>query len=405
MSDEENILTIVLAGGKGERLYPLTRDRSKPSVPFGGIYRIIDFTLSNAINSGLRKIYVLIQYKSYSLQRHIREGWNIFSRELGEFVDVVPAQMRIGTDWYLGTADSVFQNIYFLNQEKPDMGLILSGDHIYKMDYRRMIEFHKKNNADLTISVFEVPVEEAKRFGVIEINQNNEIVGFEEKPANPKPSLNNPNICLISMGIYLFNTETLVRRVVEDAKKPNSTHDFGKDVIPSMIGKDRVFAFPFIDENRKETKYWKDIGTIEAYYEANMDLVNVEPVLNLYDTQWPIRTFYEQMPPVKTVFSQERRTGMILDSIVGGGSIISGGKVIRSVLSSRVRINSYAEISETILLNNVNIGRYCRIRKTIIDKNVVVPPETVIGYDQTEDKKRFVVSDGGIVVIPKGYEW
>ena len=405
MSDEENILTIVLAGGKGERLYPLTRDRSKPSVPFGGIYRIIDFTLSNAINSGLRKIYVLIQYKSYSLQRHIREGWNIFSRELGEFVDVVPAQMRIGTDWYLGTADSVFQNIYFLNQEKPDMGLILSGDHIYKMDYRRMIEFHKKNNADLTIRVFEVPVEEAKRFGVIEINQNNEIVGFEEKPANPKPSLNNPNICLISMGIYLFNTETLVRRVVEDAKKPNSTHDFGKDVIPSMIGKDRVFAFPFIDENRKETKYWKDIGTIEAYYEANMDLVNVEPVLNLYDTQWPIRTFYEQMPPVKTVFSQERRTGMILDSIVGGGSIISGGKVIRSVLSSRVRINSYAEISETILLNNVNIGRYCRIRKTIIDKNVVVPPETVIGYDQTEDKKRFVVSDGGIVVIPKGYEW
>jgi len=405
VSDEENILTIVLAGGKGERLYPLTRDRSKPSVPFGGIYRIIDFTLSNAINSGLRKIYVLIQYKSYSLQRHIREGWNIFSRELGEFVDVVPAQMRIGTDWYLGTADSVFQNIYFLNQEKPDMGLILSGDHIYKMDYRRMIEFHKKNNADLTISVFEVPVEEAKRFGVIEINQNNEIVGFEEKPANPKPSLNNPNICLISMGIYLFNTETLVRRVVEDAKKPNSTHDFGKDVIPSMIGKDRVFAFPFIDENRKETKYWKDIGTIEAYYEANMDLVNVEPVLNLYDTQWPIRTFYEQMPPVKTVFSQERRTGMILDSIVGGGSIISGGKVIRSVLSSRVRINSYAEISETILLNNVNIGRYCRIRKTIIDKNVVVPPETVIGYDQTEDKKRFVVSDGGIVVIPKGYEW
>jgi len=405
VSDEENILTIVLAGGKGERLYPLTRDRSKPSVPFGGIYRIIDFTLSNAINSGLRKIYVLIQYKSYSLQRHIREGWNIFSRELGEFVDVVPAQMRIGTDWYLGTADSVFQNIYFLNQEKPDMGLILSGDHIYKMDYRRMIEFHKKNNADLTIRVFEVPVEEAKRFGVIEINQNNEIVGFEEKPANPKPSLNNPNICLISMGIYLFNTETLVRRVVEDAKKPNSTHDFGKDVIPSMIGKDRVFAFPFIDENRKETKYWKDIGTIEAYYEANMDLVNVEPVLNLYDTQWPIRTFYEQMPPVKTVFSQERRTGMILDSIVGGGSIISGGKVIRSVLSSRVRINSYAEISETILLNNVNIGRYCRIRKTIIDKNVVVPPETVIGYDQTEDKKRFVVSDGGIVVIPKGYEW
>jgi len=403
--DREKILTLVLAGGKGERLYPLTRDRAKPSVPFGGTYRIIDFTLSNAINSGLRKIYVLIQYKSYSLQRHIREGWNIFSRELGEFVDVVPAQMRIGTDWYLGTADSVFQNIYFLNQEKPDMVLILSGDHVYKMDYRRIIEFHKKNNADLTVSVFEVPIKEAKRFGVVEINQNNEIQKFEEKPETPKPSPNNPDVSLISMGIYLFNTETLIRRIVEDAKKPESTHDFGKDVIPSTIGKDRVFAFPFIDENKKETKYWRDIGTIEAYYEANMDLVNIEPVLNLYDSQWPIRTFQEQLPPVKTVFSFGERTGMILDSIVGGGCIISGGKVIRSVLSPWVRINSYADVSESILLNNVNIGRYCKIRKTIIDKNVSVPQGTIIGYDPVEDKKRFFVSETGIAVIPKDYQW
>ncbi len=405
MPDREKILTLVLAGGKGERLYPLTRDRAKPSVPFGGTYRIIDFTLSNAINSGLRKIYVLIQYKSYSLQRHIREGWNIFSRELGEFVDVVPAQMRIGTDWYLGTADSVFQNIYFLNQEKPDMVLILSGDHVYKMDYRRIIEFHKKNNADLTVSVFEVPIKEAKRFGVVEINQNNEIQKFEEKPETPKPSPNNPDVSLISMGIYLFNTETLIRRIVEDAKKPESTHDFGKDVIPSTIGKDRVFAFPFIDENKKETKYWRDIGTIEAYYEANMDLVNIEPVLNLYDSQWPIRTFQEQLPPVKTVFSFGERTGMILDSIVGGGCIISGGKVIRSVLSPWVRINSYADVSESILLNNVNIGRYCKIRKTIIDKNVSVPQGTIIGYDPVEDKKRFFVSETGIAVIPKDYQW
>lgn len=405
MSEMEKILTLILAGGKGERLYPLTRDRAKPSVPFGGIYRIIDFTLSNAINSGLRKIYVLIQYKSYSLQRHIREGWNIFSRELGEFIDVVPAQMRVGTDWYLGTADSVFQNIYFLNQEKPDMVLILSGDHIYKMDYRRMIEFHKKNNAEATISVFEVPLEEARRFGVMEINQNNEVVSFEEKPENPKPSPTNPDVCLVSMGIYLFNTETLVRSIIEDAKKIDTTHDFGKDVIPSTIGKNRVFAFPFIDENRKETKYWKDIGTIDAYYEANMDLVSVEPILNLYDSQWPIRTFQEQMPPVKTVFSQGERTGMVLDSIVGGGCIISGGKVIRSVLSPWVRINSYVEVSESILLNNVNIGRYCKIRRTIIDKNVVVPQGTVIGYDPEEDKKRFVVSEKNIVVIPKDYQW
>lgn len=405
MIKKEKILTLVLAGGKGERLYPLTRDRAKPSVPFGGIYRIIDFTLSNAINSGLRKIYVLIQYKSYSLQRHIREGWNIFSRELGEFVDVIPAQMRIGTDWYLGTADSVFQNIYFLNQEKPDMVLILSGDHIYKMDYRRMIEFHKQKNADLTISVFEESVKEARRFGVLEINEDQQVIGFEEKPENPKTSPHNPNVCLISMGIYLFNTETLVRRLIEDAKKTESSHDFGKDVIPSMIGRDRVFAFPFIDENRKETKYWRDIGTIEAYYEANMDLVSVEPVLNLYDPDWPIRTFQEQLPPLKTVFSQGDRMGMMLDSIAGGGCIISGGKVIRSVLSSWVRINSYAEVSDSILFDRVNVGRYCKIRRTIIDKNVVVPQGTIIGYDLEEDRKRFVVSETGIVVIPKDYQW
>jgi len=403
--EKEKILTLILAGGKGERLYPLTRDRAKPSVPFGGIYRIIDFTLSNAINSGLRKIYVLIQYKSYSLQRHIREGWNIFSRELGEFIDVIPAQMRIGTDWYLGTADSVFQNIYFLNQEKPDLVLILSGDHIYKMDYRRMIEFHKQKNADLTISVFDVPVQEAKRFGVLEVNERQEVISFQEKPENPVHSPDNPDMCLISMGIYLFNTETLVRRIIEDAKKPDSSHDFGKDVIPAMIGKDRVFAFPFTDENRKETKYWKDIGTIEAYYEANMDLVSVEPVLNLYDTEWPIRTFQEQLPPVKTVFSLGERTGMVLDSIIGGGCIISGGKVYRSVLSPWVRINSYAEVSESILLDRVNVGRYCKIRRTIIDKNVVVPPGTIIGYDASEDKKRFVVSETGIVVVPKDYQW
>ncbi|MCX7705129.1 MAG: glucose-1-phosphate adenylyltransferase [bacterium] len=403
MSDR--ILTLVLAGGKGERLYPLTKDRAKPAVPFGGIYRIIDFTLSNAINSGLRKIYVLIQYKSYSLQRHIREGWNIFSRELGEFIDVMPAQMRIGTDWYLGTADSVFQNIYFLNQEKPDMVLILSGDHVYKMDYRRMIDFHKEKKADLTISVFEEPLHEAKRFGVLEVNDNQEVISFTEKPENPKPAPYNPTVSLISMGIYLFNTETLVRRLFEDAKKTDSTHDFGKDVIPSMIGKDRVYAFPFIDENRKETKYWKDIGTIEAYYEANMDLVSVEPVLNLYDSQWPIRTFQEQLPPAKTVFSYGERTGMLLDSIVGGGCIISGGRVYRSVLSPWVRINSYAEVSESILMDNVNVGRYCKIKRAIIDKNVVIPQGTMIGYDIVEDKKRFVVSETGIVVIPKDYQW
>lgn len=405
MIKKEKILTIVLAGGKGERLYPLTRDRAKPAVPFGGVYRIIDFTLSNAINSGLRKIYVLIQYKSYSLQRHIREGWNIFSRELGEFIDVIPAQMRIGTDWYLGTADSVFQNIYFLNQEKPEHVLILSGDHVYKMDYSRLLDFHEEKNADLTISVFEVPINEAKRFGVIEIDENQQITNFVEKPENPVPVPYKKDVCLISMGIYVFKTEVLVRRIIEDAKKPDSTHDFGKDVIPSMIGRDRVFAFPFIDENRKETKYWRDIGTIEAYYEANMDLVSVEPILNLYDVQWPIRTFLEQMPPAKTVFSQPERSGIAFDSIISGGCIISGGKVYRSVLSPWVRINSYAEVSESILLDRVNVGRYCKIKRAIIDKNVVVPQGTPIGYDLNEDRKRFVVSETGIVVVPKDYQW
>ncbi|MCM8828686.1 MAG: sugar phosphate nucleotidyltransferase, partial [Candidatus Omnitrophica bacterium] len=281
----------------------------------------------------------------------------------------------------------------------------LSGDHVYKMDYRRLIEFHKQKNADLTISVFEEPLQEARRFGVLDVDENQQVTGFIEKPDKPKPSPYNSNVSLISMGIYIFKTETLVRRIIEDAKRPASTHDFGKDVIPSMIGRDKVFAFPFIDENKKETKYWKDIGTIEAYYDANMDLVNVEPVFNLYDRQWPIRTFQEQLPPVKTVFSFGERTGTVLDSIIGGGCIISGGKVYRSVLSPWVRINSYAEVSESILLDNVNVGRYCKIRRTIIDKNVVVPQGMIIGYDPVEDRKRFVVSETGIVVIPKDYQW
>ncbi len=282
---------------------------------------------------------------------------------------------------------------------------ILSGEHVYKMDYSRMIEFHIQKKADLTVSVFEVPINEAKRFGVVKINENHEIVGFQEKPENPQPIPDKPDICYISMGIYLFNTESLVKRVIEDAKKTESTHDFGKDVIPSMIGRDRVFAFPFIDENRKETKYWKDIGTIEAYYEANMDLVSVEPVLNLYDQTWPIRTYQEQIPPAKTVFSYGERKGEVLDSIVSGGCIISGGKVYKSILSPWVRVNSYAEVSESILFERVNVGRYCKIKRAIIDKNVVIPQGATVGYDLEEDRKRFVVSETGIVVIPKDYQW
>lgn len=400
-----HITTFILAGGKGERLYPLTRDRTKPAVPFGGIYRIIDFPLSNAINSGLRKIYIFTQYKSLSLHRHIREGWNIFSRELGEFIDLVPAQQRIGEEWYQGTADSVFQNINILEDEKPELILILSGDQVYKMDYRRIINAHIEKKADLTISVFEVPLKEAHRFGVLKLDEDNRVVDFKEKPAEPAADPKNPDVALISMGIYVFNLEVLIKKVVEDAKKADSSHDFGKDVIPSMIGKYNVYGFRFIDENKKDTKYWRDIGTIDAYWEANMDLVSIDPLLNLYDRNWLIRTFQVQYPPVKTVFSGEDRKASVTDSMVSSGCIISGGRVHHSILSANVRINSYAEVVDSILFENVNIGRYAKIRRTIIDKNVVVPPHVEIGYNLEEDRKRFVVSENGIVVIPKNYRW
>ena len=399
-----NITTFILAGGKGERLYPLTRDRTKPAVPFGGIYRIIDFPLSNAINSGLRKIYIFTQYKSLSLHRHIREGWNIFSRELGEFIDLVPAQQRIGEEWYQGTADSVFQNINILEDEKPELILILSGDQVYKMDYRRIIEAHIEKKADLTISVFEVPLKEAHRFGVLRI-EDDRVVEFKEKPSEPMPDPSNPEVALISMGIYVFSLDVLIKRVIEDAKKIDSSHDFGKDIIPSMIGRDNVYAFRFIDENKKETKYWRDIGTIDAYWEANMDLVNVDPLLNLYDRDWPIRTFQEQYPPAKTVFSGEDRRASVTDSMVSSGCIISGSKVLHSVLSTNVKVHSYAEVVDSIIFENVDIGRYAKIRRTIIDKNVNIPQGAVIGYNLAEDRKRFYVSEGGIVVIPRKYKW
>jgi glucose-1-phosphate adenylyltransferase len=399
------ITTLILAGGKGERLYPLTKDRAKPSVPFGGIYRIIDFTLSNAINSSLRKIYILIQYKSFSLQRHIREGWNIFSREIDEFIDVVPAQMRFNEEWYKGTADSVFQSIYFLNQEKPDLVLVLSGDHIYKMDYRKMIEFHKEKNADLTISVFEVPCSQANRFGVLKIDKDFRIIDFQEKPSQPEPSPLNPSVSFISMGVYCFNIEILVKRLFEDSKNPQSTHDFGKDIIPLIMKQDKVYGFPFIDENKKETKYWRDIGTLDAYYEANMDLVSVNPILNLYDKSWPIRTYQDQLPPAKTVFSEGDRTGFATDSIISPGCIISGAKMHHSILSPWVKLNSFSQVEDSIIFSDVQIGRYSKIKKTIIDKNVIIPPNTEIGYNHQEDKKRFTISENGVVVIPKNYVW
>lgn len=402
------VLTFIMAGGKGERLYPLTRDRTKPAVPFGGVYRIIDFTLSNCINSGLRCIYVLTQYKSESLQRHIRLGWNILVPDLGEYIEILPAQQRIGDTWYLGTADAIFQNLYTLKNEKIEEVLILAGDHIYKMNYYKMIDFHRQNDADLTVGVVEVDKKKSEHLGVVEADSDGKVVGFEEKPKRPKTIISNPDRIYASMGIYVFKHSVLGAELEEDAKIRGSSHDFGKDIIPKMIKKGlNVKIFNFIDENNKGLPYWRDIGTIEAYYEANMDLVQVDPVFNLYDKDWPVRTYQEQFPPVKTVFAGDEvtaRIGLVLDSLVSSGCIISGGKVQRSILSPNVRINSYSQVYDSILMEGVNVGRYAKIKGAIIDKDVQIPPGMIIGFDHSEDRKKFYVSESGIVIVAKGTE-
>jgi glucose-1-phosphate adenylyltransferase len=395
------VLAMVLAGGRGERLYPLTRDRAKPAVPFGAIYRIIDFTLSNCLNSEIRRIYALTQYKSTSLHRHIQFGWNILSASLGEFVEAIPAQQRIDEHWYQGTADAIFQNIYTLQEERPDLILILSGDHIYKMDYRKMIDFHVEKKADLTVGAIRMERQLSREFGVIQVDEDWKVIGFEEKPEEPKTIPGDPEGILASMGVYVFPTEILVRRLIEDARS-DSTHDFGRDVIPAMIKKDRVFGFDFRKGDRGGMGYWRDVGTVDAYFEANMDLVSVTPQLNLYDPQWPIFTYQSPYPPAKTVLEEEGRMGTAVNSILSNGCIVSGGSVKRSVLSPRVMVHSYAEVEDSILLEGVDIGRYAKIRKTIIDKEVQIPPNMKIGYDLDQDAKRFTVTGSGIVVVPKG---
>jgi glucose-1-phosphate adenylyltransferase len=397
----KKVLAMVLAGGRGERLYPLTRDRAKPAVPFGAIYRIIDFTLSNCLNSEIRRIYALTQYKSISLHRHIQLGWNILSAPLGEFIEVIPAQQRIDEHWYQGTADAIFQNFYTLQQEKPDLILILSGDHVYKMDYRKMIDFHLGKNADLSVATIGMDRQLSREFGVIEVDKDWRIIGFQEKPEEPKTIPGDPEEILASMGVYVFNTEILVRRLIEDARS-DSTHDFGKDIIPSMIGRDRIFAFDFRQGDQGGTGYWRDVGTIDAYFEANMDLISVSPQLNLYDPQWPIFTYQSPYPPAKTVLEEEGRMGTAINSIISNGCIISGGSVKRSVLSPKVMVHSYAEVEDSILLEGVDIGRHAKIRKAIIDKDVQIPPGMEIGYHLDEDAKRFTVTGPGIVVVPKG---
>lgn len=426
-----NVLTFIMAGGKGERLFPLTKDRAKPAVPFGGIYRIIDFTLSNCINSGIRKIHVLIQYKSFSLQRHLLMGWNIFDSELGEYIDVIPAQQRVDAHWYLGTADAVYQNIYSIEQERPEYVLVLAGDHVYKMNYAEMVACHQQSGADATVSVIEFEQERATGFGIVEVDERQRIIGFEEKPTNPKTIPGDPRRCYVSMGIYIFTRAVLEEALTEDARRADSTHDFGRDVIPSMFTRFKVMAYNFSalsiqpsmfpqsprggsaqgptrgggeDENKQASKYWRDIGTLDAYYEANMDLVQVTPQCNLYDREWPIRTYHEQWPPVKTVFADDAtgRVGMVLDSLVANGCVISGGRLLRCVLSPDVRINSFAEVTDAILMEHVEVSRYAKIRRAIIDKDVVIPRYAEVGYNLEEDRRRFHITEGGVVVVGKG---
>ena len=393
---------MILAGGQGERLAPLTRDRAKPAVPFGGNYRIIDFTLSNCLNSGLRKIHLLTQYKSRSLDRHIKQAWNVFTSEMDEYIDVLPPQQRSVERWYDGTADAVFQNIYTLQIEQPQYVIILGGDHVYKMDYSEMLAAHINSRAELTVACTEVPKADAKRFGVMGVDRDWRIQRFQEKPAEPDSIPDNPEYALASMGIYIFNTATLIRELLSNARQTES-HDFGKDVIPRMVrGGERVVAFPFRDRNSGASKYWRDIGTIDSYYEAHMDLIAVSPVFNLYDQDWPIRTYQVQAPPAKTVFRGPDRQGEVLDSLVCNGCIISGARVEHSILGPRVFVHSWAHVEDSVVFDDVEIGRYAKVRRAIIDKNVRIPAGAVIGYDLERDRQRFTVTDNGIVVIAKG---
>lgn len=398
-------ITMILAGGQGERLYPLTAHRTKPAVPFGGKYRIIDFVLSNCLNSGLRRIYVLTQYKSDSLNQHIFEAWSIFNPELGEFIYSIPPQRKLNNEWYLGTANAINQNInLFSSDKKAKWVLCLSGDHIYKMDYMRFLQFHVDKKADLSIACIEVPRNEASRFGIVGVDENNKVHSFIEKPADPPAIPGKPEHSYVNMGIYVFNAEILRGIFQEMEAKKIRNNDFGQDIIPYMIKQNmQVNAYKFFDENKKTEPYWKDIGTIESYFDASMDLISVNPEFNFYDLNWPMRTYQYQFPPAKTVSHEGERVGRTLNSIICDGTIVSGGLVEKSLLGPGVKVNSFSYITDSIIMSNCNIGRHSRIRKTIIDKNVIVPEGTEIGFDLEKDKKMFTVSETGIVVIPKNY--
>jgi len=398
-------LVIVLAGGQGERLLPLTQERSKPAVPFGGVFRIIDFTLSNCLNSGLRMIYVLTQYKSGSVERHIQLGWDtLFSPELDEWIYAVPPQFRVGQRWYEGTADAVWQNLHLIERRQPARVLVVSGDHIYKMDYTRMITYHANSDAEATAAAVEVPAAEAPAFGNLVVDDEYRVSAFVEKPEQPPVLPGRPGLALVNMGVYVFETSVLLAALEADAAMTDSTHDFGRDILPRLAAHTRVFAYPFIDENRKTMRYWRDVGTLDAYYEASMDLVAVNPVFNLYDRDWPLRTYARQLAPAKMVFQEEwngGRAGVALDSLVCGGVIISGARVERSILSPGVHLHSYARVTDSILMDGVDVGRRAHVVHAILDKGVRVEPGATIGDNLALDRARFTVTDSGIVVVPK----
>jgi glucose-1-phosphate adenylyltransferase len=402
-----DVVAVVLAGGKGSRLDPLTRDRAKPAVPFGGNYRIIDFALSNCLNSGLRRVLLLTQYKASSLDRHINVGWHrFFCRELGEFLDVLPPQQRVDENWYLGTADAVYQNIYSLEMAAPRLVLVLAGDHIYKMNYQTLVDAHEASGADVTIGALPVPRESAREFGTMEVDASGRVRAFREKVPDPPTIPGSEGLCLASMGIYCFSTAFLLEQLKQDAHEPSSRHDFGHDLLPSVVDSHGVYAFPFRDENRKQHAYWRDVGTIDAYFEANMDLIEVDPQLNLYDEHWPIRTHHPSYPPPKFVFAGEgpsARRGEATDSLVCPGAIISGGRVSRSIVGPGVRINSFARVEDSLIFEGVDIGRHARVRRAIIDKGVRVPAGMSIGFSAEEDAARgLTVSPQGVTVVAKG---
>lgn len=392
-------LALVLAGGSGTRLRGLTRWRSKPAVPFGGKFRIIDFPLSNCLNSGIRRIGILTQYKSHSLIRHIQQGWSFLRGELGEFVELLPAQQRIDAGWYAGTADALYQNLDIIRVHNPEYVLILAGDHIYQMDYGPMLAYHVEQKADLTIGCFEVSLEEAKSFGVMSVDEKWRVTRFAEKPDEPESIPGRKDEALASMGIYVFNTDFLFEQLIRDADEPGSSRDFGKDILPHVIDKYKVVAYPYRDAETDEQSYWRDVGTVDAYWTANMELIGVTPELNLYNGDWPIWTYQEQLPPAKFVFDDEDRRGMAVDSMVSGGCIISGALVRHSLLFSNVCVQSYSEVNDSVVLPDVVVGKNCRIRKAVIDKGCIIPDGMVIGEDPKEDAERFHVSEEGVVLV------